>query len=81
MKDGRILYHCGPGVQNLRFENLQTEFDAFLARHELGPIRLPHINKTEGRKPWPEYFDAEGYAIVNERFGGEIEKFGYEIRS
>jgi len=81
IKNGQIFYHWKPGVQILRFEELQKDFDTLLARYKLESIELPHINKTEGRAAWMKFYDAESYALVNKRVRAEIVAFGYEIRS
>lgn len=81
IREGRIFFHSGPGVQHLRFENLDEDFHGMLKLYGLDPVPLDHINKTLDRRPWPEYYDAEGYSIVNERWGREIEQYGYEICS
>ena len=77
VQDGRIFYHCNPGVEVLRFENLQRELSAFLICKGLEPFALPWINRTVDRKPWGSYYDREGLEIVWERFGQEAARYGY----
>lgn len=77
VRDGRIFYHCEPGVHVLRFERLQEDLDEYLARHGLGPLPLPRINRTVDRDPWPDYYDPECLEIVWERFGKEALEHGY----
>ena len=81
VKDGRMFHHWKPGVQVLRFEELQEDFDTLLRRYRLPHVTLLHENRSNHRHPWSECYDAESYALVNERFRAEIVAFGYEMRS
>ena len=81
VKQGRIFYHWKPGVQVLRFEEIQKDFDTLLCRYKLPQVTLLHENRSNDRHPWSGYYDGESYAVVNERFRAEIVEFGYEIRS
>lgn len=63
----------------LRYESLQDELNAFLGRHGLGPVELPHLNVTGKTGPWRSYYDAEAFRTVNRRFGDEIQTKGYPL--
>lgn len=46
-------------------------------RTELGLPDLPHRRKSD-HKPWREYYTGELVGLVDERFRGDFEAFGYE---
>ena len=81
VRNGRMFYHWRPGVQVLRFEELQKDFDTLLRRYKIPAVTLLHHNRSNERRLWSDYHDVESYELVNERFGAEIVEFGYEIRS
>jgi len=77
-RDGRLFFTCVDGVEVMRYETLQVDFDAMLAKIGLEPIQLERHNPTEIKKPWRTYYDEEILAAVNERFGHEFDRYGYE---
>jgi hypothetical protein len=81
VRENRIFYHWRPGVQVLRFEALQEDFDALLIRHKMPTVKLVSLNRS-GDVLLDDYpYDAKSFALVTERFRAEIVEFGYGIRS
>lgn len=60
----------------LRFENLGPDFAAMLARLGLPDAPLPRRNVSQ-HKPHRDYYDDEMVDAVTQRFGDEIQRFGY----
>jgi len=73
-----LFYHCAPEVEVLRWETLQDDLDALLTRLGLSPVRLPRDNVTPKKRPWIDYYDAEAFRAVHERFGHDLDAWGYE---
>jgi len=73
-----LFYHCRPGVEVLRWETLQEEFDALLMQLELPTVRLPRDNVTPKKGPWRDYYDAEALEAVHARFGHDLDSWDYE---
>lgn len=64
-----------------KFESLSEDFKKVAARCGLPSSELPHINKTENRKNYTEYYDEETIRLVAERYKKDIELFGYKFKS
>ncbi len=68
----------------LRFENLQSEFDAVCRRLKLDPGTLPHHNQSVKRKgsdrePYQAYYKDDTQQWITELFSGDIAAFGYSF--
>lgn len=77
VRDGTLFYHCTEGVHVMRWETLQRDFEEVLEHLGLPIISLPRKNMTSNKRPWLEYFDTEALTAMNERFGHDIDRFGY----
>ena len=62
----------------VRFENLQKDFDRVCDKIGIPHQKIPHKNKTE-HKPYWEYYNDETREIVEKKFEGDINAFGYEF--
>lgn len=67
------------GTEVMRYENLGNDLNTILAMVDLPPIRLVPKNTTKDKKPWRSYYDPTTIEIVNRRFGGTIETWGYKL--
>lgn len=63
----------------LRFEQLEQDWEKLESRLALGLAPLPHLNRSQDRRPYREYYDARGRALVEERFLRDIAWFDYEF--
>ena len=64
--------------QYLRFEHLDADFKT-LPFYNGTPEVLPQINATiHDRKPWQEYMTPESVAVIDDYYGCDFDKFGYE---
>jgi len=61
-----------------RYETLERDV-AHVARRLGVKARLPHLNRSPGRRPYQEYFDAETRDIVGEVYRPDVELFGYDF--
>lgn len=79
-RDGRLFFTCVDGVEIMKYETLQADFDAILDRVGINRTELKLHNPTGyKKKPWRTYYDPESLAVVNERFGHEFDRYGYEM--
>jgi plasmid stability protein len=64
----------------LRFETLQEDLNALLKDigHD-GTIELPHVNVTEGRRHYREYYTDAARRTVEQAWRGELERYGYSF--
>jgi len=69
----------GPFFVVLQYENLSEELDALLRTVGLPTVNLPRKNISKDKKPWRTYYTPEAIEAVNERFGEEIKKWGYDL--
>ncbi len=60
----------------MRFERLQTDFDAVCDKLAISRVALPHYNAS-GKAAFRDYYDEETIELVAKRFHEEIECFGY----
>ena len=60
----------------IRFENLTDDFRAVCTALDIPPTILPRYNRSN-REHYSKYYDDELRELVRERFGPEIERFGY----
>ncbi len=65
--------------QVLRFEQLQADFDALLARVGYqGTIELGLVNTTPGREPdYRRYYTARAQRHVEQAWRAELDRYGY----
>jgi len=61
-----------------RFETLQDDVRTICNRVGFDASEFPHTNKTMCQPYW-EYYDDEALALATQRFGDEIEYFGYKF--
>jgi len=74
-----LFYHCHEGVEVLRWEDgLEASLNVLLKKLELEPATLLPENVTPKKKPWREYYDDETLQAVHERFGRDLDTWGYE---
>ena len=73
-EDGRIIVDFVG-----RFESLQEDWDRICDRIGAPRRQLPHMNRTERKASYREYYSEETRRIVAERFHRTIEMFGYEF--
>ena len=73
--NGKLIVH-----HLARFENYRDEVRDILDAIGLDKtIELPHLNKTEPRKTYAEFYDEETMRIVQQRYQQDIRIFGYEF--
>jgi hypothetical protein len=77
VRDGRLFYFLETDYI-LRFEQLEHDVNPVLRAHRIRPVRLPHHNKTLGKRNYRDYYNEEARALAAQRYGAEIERFGYE---
>ena len=75
----RMWFHDADLDVVMRYESLLEDLEIVLTSHGLPVPELPHMNKSEGRMHYREYFLPEGREYVENRFRLEIEKYGYEF--
>jgi len=74
MNDEIVIDHLA------RFENFREETNKFFQAVGLDVcLPLPHLNKSEKRKPYTEYYTDETVRVVEERFEEDIRLFGYQF--
>lgn len=78
VRNGRLFYHAVPGVEMIRWEDLPASLDDVLRRAGLPPQPLRRLNPTGKKLPWRTYYGPAEVEAANERFGHEIDRFGYE---
>jgi hypothetical protein len=83
-------WHSAPIIDHLlNGDDLQVDFIIRLENHQedLGIVcdkigvprqQLPHKNKSK-YKPYTEYYDDESRQMVEEKYGNDIDYFGYEF--
>ncbi len=75
---GRIYSRADDSDIVLRYETLDRDLADMLRLLRLPAVELSRDNVTPSKKKWQTYYDVESFAIVNERFGREIEDYGYK---
>lgn len=75
---GRIFSRADEADIVLRHETLDRDFADMLRLLRLPSVELSRDNVTPSKKGWRTYYDEESFTIVNERFGCEIEDYGYK---
>lgn len=61
----------------LRFEHLQADFDAVLARLGLPPHEIPPWNVTRAKGDYHDYYDDATRELVAHVFAPDLRRFGY----
>jgi hypothetical protein len=64
-----------------RFENLQSDFDLVCRHLGINDAKLPHRNKSFGRKHYADYYDAESKEYVAQLYRKDIRLFGYTFEA
>jgi chondroitin 4-sulfotransferase 11 len=70
--DGRVMVD-----QVCRFEKLNEHWDAVCAAIGLPDGKLQHYAKSEGRRPYREYYDEKTMQLVAEMYANDVDQFGY----
>jgi hypothetical protein len=76
IRNGKMFWM--EATEYLRYENLNEELNIYLKKFGINPIDLPRRNVTD-KRPWRSYHTPETFRVINEKFGDEFTKFGYEI--
>ena len=65
---------------SVMFENLASDLPPYLRSIgiEVAEGQIPHLNRSEGRAAYRDYYDAETIELVARVYSYEIERFGYE---
>ncbi|MDQ8208555.1 sulfotransferase family 2 domain-containing protein [Coraliomargarita sp. SDUM461003] len=65
----------------LKFENLSTELSDYLTQRGIPTQEqeVPRLNASEDRRKYRSYYDDKSRQFVAEKFGEEIDRFGYEF--
>jgi hypothetical protein len=65
----------------LKFEELQAGFDKICRKIHMPITSLGHVNKTRQRSSnaYTTYFDDETRAIVEDKYGGDLQRFDYHF--
>ena len=62
----------------LRFENLEIDFNKFIAKYKLEPVNLSHENVTE-HNHYSTYFNDKQIEIVKQIYKKDFDLFGYKF--
>jgi hypothetical protein len=62
----------------MRYEHLQDELSDVLRFCGLPEVTLPIINVTPNKTHWRDYYNPTSYKAVWDRFGDEIDFYGYQ---
>ncbi len=62
-----------------RFETLQEDWDNICDHIGINHQKLPHLNKTQRKQHYREYYTEETKQIIYEKFKPLIERYGYEF--
>jgi hypothetical protein len=71
-RKGLLYPHLLHTDEFLHHENLESELNDVLAKHDLEPVTLERLGYTANRKPWQTYYDEETLEAVNARFGPQF---------
>ena len=61
----------------MRFETLHEDVEKLRKRLDLPEARLPHMHKSNDRRPYQDYYDDETRAVIEDRFKIDMKVFGY----
>ncbi len=76
---GRIFSQADDSDIVLRYETLDRDLADMLRLLRLPSVELRRVNVTPSKRGWRTYYDEGSFAVVNERFGREIEANGYDL--
>ena len=68
-----------PGMEILRFENLENEFAAFCDRHSIPKYHLSHSHNASNAGHYVDAYDPQKIKAVAEFYHQDIAAFGYEF--
>lgn len=77
-------YRAGPGAPlgtMIRYENLTSDYEAFVRSLGAEPVPLPHAKRgpqSNARAP-EDFISRQGLDQINTLFAEEFEVFGYEM--
>ena len=63
----------------MRYEQLQDDFDAVLARLGVQPIAIPTWNVTEEKGDYRSYYTPSARRLVEHVFRPDLDRFGYDF--
>jgi len=78
-RGGKLFYFAEHVNTMLRYETLADDLARVLKLVKLPPVRLKFTNITAGKHPYQSYYTPAIQEIVTQRWGDEIERFGYEF--
>jgi chondroitin 4-sulfotransferase 11 len=61
-----------------RYEDLSASLKYLQEKLKLPGMAIPHVNQTH-MQGYQEYYDPETIAVVREKFGEDLELFGYDF--
>jgi hypothetical protein len=79
IEDDKMYYHVPDCDSVLHWEKMPLCIDRMMRKLGLPELNLERHNVTKDKKPWPEYYSAKAFDIVNRRFGEEFSRF-YKMR-
>lgn len=71
--DGLLFYHAPRCDEVLFYEHLRWDLSRLFKR----PIHLKRLNRTPDKKHWKTYYTHEAKLALMERYGAEVEQYGY----
>jgi len=78
-RGGKLFYFMDHVTVMMRYETLERDLANVLKLCKLPPVRLKYGNVTEDKQPYVEYYTPDIQEAVAQRWGDEIERFGYEF--
>ena len=76
--DGRLFWMCVEDVEVMHYETLQEDLNRIVTGLGLDPVTMRLMNVTPRKKRWRKYYGPEEIEALNDRFGHEIDRYGYD---
>ena len=76
-RGGKLFYFMDHVTMMMRYETLERDLTNVLKLVQLPPVSLKHTNITENKLPYTSYYTPAIQEAVAQRWGDEIEGFGY----